>query len=442
VGLSAVTPARIEHLVILMMENRSFDHYLGSLSLPAEGRDDIEGLRLPLPTLPDLQGNPVCAWPMDGTPPEADDPPHGWDAAHAAHNGGRNDGFVQQFERVHATADLRLPLGYYTRATLPVFYALADEFTVCDHWFSSLLSSTWPNRKYLHSGRRDEDDDTQTLPAPPGFLTRPMYDAIEDARDAQGNRLTWKSYFTDLPFLAFWYGFAATHVDHFRPIVEFVKDCQQDRLPTISVIDPPFTIADDHPPHDPRVGQKFVGLIVDALTHSDSWEKTALVILYDENGGFYDHVAPPPCFEEPAMDDPTLGFRVPAIVVSAYAKRRYACKTVFDHTSVLKSIHSRWNVDFGPEFGTRWRNAPDIWEACFDFTAPPRKMGAYTGEPLRELTWGSGIHRRFTRFSEGFESMLERIFVLPELKALDRRAGVFDALTAVEQGVITRKRRF
>ena len=430
----------IDHLILLMLENRSFDHYLGALALPEEGRSDITGLGATLPAELDQQGAVVTAWPMDGTPPEFDDPPHGYAATHLAYDGGRNDAFVRQYQAAFPQADPRLPLGYYTRRTLPVYYALADRFTVCDHWFSSLLSSTWPNRKYLHSGCCDADLDTQTLPAPPGFRTRPIYDAIERTTDARGNALTWRCYFSDLPFLAFWYEFAATHLSHFHPVAQFVTDCQQDSLPAVTVIDPPFTLADDHPPHDPRLGQKFVGLIVDALTHSASWARSALVIVYDEHGGFADQVPPPACFETPPAHDPVLGFRVPALVVSPYARRRYACKTVLDHTTILKSIQSRWNVPFGPEFGTRWPHVPDIWRDCFDFGAPPLPQGTYTGEPLRTLTWGSGIHRRFTRFSEGFEALLERIFVLPELKALDRRADVFHQLNALEQAVITRKR--
>jgi phospholipase C len=431
----------IQHLIVLMMENRSFDHYLGALALPEEGRADVEGLCQPPPTVPDRAGCPVAAWAMDGAAPDFCDPPHGWDAAHASWNGGRNDGFVRQYQAAHPGADPRTVMGYYTRRTLPVHYALADRFTVCDHWFGSVLSSTWPNRKYLHSGRRDDDRDTQTLPLPPGFRTRPIYGAIEDARGPDGRRLTWRSYFCDLPFLAFWYVFAADHVDCLHPITRFVSDCQQDQLPDVCLIDPPFSLADDHPPLDPRLGQKFVGLIVDALTHSESWASSALLILYDENGGFHDHVPPPPSFEQPPADDPVLGFRVPALVVSPWARRRHVAKTAFDHTSVCKSIHTRWGVDFPADrFGPRWQAAPDIWADCFDFTAEPLPMGAYAGPPRPDPDWTADIHRRLARPGEGFEAMLERVFILPELRALDRRATVLEQLSALEGGVLSRRR--
>jgi phospholipase C len=435
---------RIEHLIILMMENRSFDHYLGSLSLAPENRQDVDGLTPSLATCKDVAGKPVPSWPMDGTPPTYPDPPHGWEAAHADYHDGANDGFVVQHQGQPSGGpppDPRMPMGYYTRKTLPILYALADRFTICDHWFASVLSSTWPNRKYLHSGRRDEDRDTQNIPLT-GFHTRPLYDALEDATDRSGARLTWKCYFTDIPFLAFWYGFAATHLENFTHVVDFVQDCAEDRLPTVSIVDPPFTLADDHPAHDPRLGEKFIGLVVDALTHSDSWAKSTLLILYDENGGFYDHAPLPMPKETPASEDQPLGFRVPALVVSPFAQQRYCCKTEFDHTSVMKSIHTRWGVEFGSDFGGRWPLANDIWADCFDFTAPGLERGCYTGDPreIFSLNWGSGIHEQLNRLPDTFLARLERILVLPELKALDRRAAVFDTLVRLEQRVIAVKR--
>jgi phospholipase C len=450
---------RIEHLILVMMENRSFDHYLGSLSL-LEGRQDVEGLPNPLPTIPDNQQNPVAPWSMDGNFSGYADPPHGWSWQHANYDNGNNDGFVQQYQAAYPNgqsndkpplpAPANLPMGYYTRETLPVLYALADRFTLCDHWFSSVLSSTWPNRKYFHSGQMDDDNDTQTLPPFPGFKTTPLYNVLEDTVDpATGNKYTWKCYFSDLPFLAFWYKFAAFHaLGHFTSIDSFALDCREDRLPTVSVIDPPFSLADDHPSHDVRLGQKLLGLIVDALTNSESWQKSALVLLYDENGGFYDHVVPPSSFKDgdPPLGEP-LGFRVPALVISAYplrdGERGKVCQTVFDHTSIMKSIHTRWNVPFDPAvFGTRWQSAPDIWTDCFDFSQDPLPMGTYTGqEPqLQALNWGTGIQDLLISPANILEGFLDRIFLLPALKTLDRRAQVFQNLSALEDHVIELKR--
>jgi phospholipase C len=423
----------IKHLIILTMENRSFDHYLGNLTL--EGRADIEGLPSPLPVLKDQNGNDVPAWPMDGVSPGYADPPHEWDAAHADYNGGANDGFVQQYQIANPSSDPRTPMGYYTRATLPVLYSLADEFTVCDHWFCSVLSSTWPNRKYLISGQRDDDQNTGNLPpAYPGFKTTPFLDLLEDCPDPDSThgKLTWKSYFTDLPFLSMWYRFAATHVLNFAPVVDFVRDCRENRLPTVSLIDPAFSLADDHPSHDPKLGQKFLGLIVDALTNSESWASSALVILYDENGGFFDHLPPP----DSGTPDGPFGFRVPAVIVSPYARKTFACKTVFDHTSVMKSVSERWNVDFGQTtFGSRWQQANSVWNDCFDFTQEPRPMGSYTDNSLATLDWAGEVDKLLTMPRSPIARLLGHAFILPELKPLDGRAPLFGTLATLEQQV-------
>jgi phospholipase C len=337
-------------------------------------------------------------------------------------------------------------MGYYTHKTLPVLYSLAETFTVCDRWFSSMLSSTWPNRKYLHSGRRGTDDDTQIFPGITGFDTTPIYAFLEKQVDAKNKPLTWKSYYSDLPFLAFWYGFAARHALHnFGTIERFVDDCRDDTLPSVSIVDPPFTLADDHPPHDPALGQKFIGLVVDALTHSPAWEKSVLLIVYDEAGGFYDHVPPPKSAVEDDQDV-NLGFRVPALVVSPYSKPGTS-HTLYDHTSFVATLKELWHLDEqlkekGDEYGVRWPHANSFLDALDFDTKNPHPRGVYTGDPppLAQVNWASGIRDRLASPLGKFEALLERIFVLPELKALDRRPDVYDTLGKMEDKVVTLKR--
>ncbi|HZO92793.1 MAG TPA: alkaline phosphatase family protein [Candidatus Baltobacteraceae bacterium] len=443
----------IEHVVLLCMENRSFDHYLGALARSPSGRGIVDGLTDLPPAIPDLAGTLVPAWQIDATQPPAVSPlfpdvPHGRAAMLANWNDGKNDGFLRTYQSEHqhggpplGPAEAIIPVGYYTGTTLPVLYALAQQFTVCDRWFSSMLSSTWPNRKYLHSGTRDADDDTQIVPGVKGFETTPIYAFLENAVDANGKPLTWKSYFSDLPFLAFWYGFAATHaLRNFATVDAFVDDCRDDTLPSVSIVDPPFTLADDHPPHDPALGQKFIGLVVDALTNSRAWETSVLILLYDEAGGFFDH-APPPATGIANDLDANYGFRVPALVVSPYA-RSGVSHTLYDHTSFIASLRELWNLDLestGTTFGVRWPHAHTIWDTL-DFGAAPHPRGTYTGDPLTAINFGSGVRDRLGSPLGQFESLLERIFVLPELKALDRRADVFSTLGAFEDKVVTLKR--
>jgi len=208
----------------------------------------------------------------------------------------------------------------------------------------------------------------------------------------------------------------------------------------VSIVDPPFTLADDHPPHDPALGEKFIGLVVDALTHSPAWDKSALVLLYDEGGGFYDHELPPPS-GVPNDIDANLGFRVPALIVSPYARRGVASHTQHDHTSFIKSLQELWRLPLDPkdtQFGVRWPHANSFLDALESTQPLPR--GTYTGNPLSAINWASGVRQRLDSPLGKFEALLERIFVLPELKALDRRADVFDTLGKMEDKVVTLKR--
>jgi hypothetical protein len=283
-------------------------------------------------------------------------------------------------------------------------------------------------------------------PALPGFDTHPLFDALEDTFNPDsGKHCSWKNYFSDLPFLGFWYKFAATHIfGNFHTVLDFVVDCRENTLPTVSIIDPPFALADDHPSYDVARGEKFMGLMIDALTHSESWKNTALVLLYDENGGFFDHVVPPSKFSPegpPVEGDTPFGFRVPAIVLSPFAKTG-AVKTVFDHTSIMKSIALRWNVDFpAAKYGTRWAAAPDIWSTCFDFTREPIPVGNYTqSEVFKDSPWEQDVHNVVTQPPGGVLSSLERVFLLPTHAPLDNRSKLFDLLNDTEREVVRLKR--
>ena len=127
-----------------------------------------------------------------------------------------------------------------------------------------------------------------------------------------------------------------------------MADCKTDNLPHVAIVEPPYSSADDHPTHDPRRGQQFLGYIVDALLQSPSWKSTALILTYDEHGGFFDHVAPPPTPEGAAEPWDVLGVRVPTIVASPFTPRTVVSEP-FEHTSILKTIAERWNLEIPPE---------------------------------------------------------------------------------------------
>ena len=388
--VASAAPARfpggsdgIEHVVVLMMENRSFDHFLSWLPR-ADGRHDMaylatDGNVYPnYPLAPDFQG---CGY---------SDPDHSWEGFLIQHNFGRMDGFLQ---RPTAPADNpgvtlavanTFPIGYYTNRhgdgrhkpapDLPVLGALAENYTVLDRYFCSFAGETFPNRFYQHAAQTDRDHNTATISVLPS-----IWDQLSPIPNSQGVP-TGGYFFRDLPFLAlwgtkyfpFWHPFAPGDTDALGiPVTtpSFLDTVAQGALPNVSFIDPAFdtegngTSGDDHPLADIRLGEKFIADAYHALAGAGYLDSTVLVVTFDEWGGFFDHVPPPTVIDDtnPADVDHTgdsstptdgqlipdyrqLGFRVPAIVVSNLAQPRVIHDGPFEHTSTLKMIESAFGL--------------------------------------------------------------------------------------------------
>jgi phospholipase C len=376
----------IEHVVVLMMENRSFDHLLSWLP-GADGRHDLiyqatDGHFYPnYPLAPDFQG---CGY---------SDPDHSWEGFLVQRDFGgfgKMDGFLQ---RPTAPADNpgvtlakanTFPIGYYTNRhhdgtrkpipDLPVIGALAENYTVLDRYFASFAGETFPNRFYQHAGRTDRDHNTETISTLPT-----IWDQLSPIPNTQGIP-TGGYFFRDLPFqalwgtkyLPFWHPFAAGDVDALGiPITttSFIDTVAAGNLPNVSFIDPAFdtegngTSADDHPLADIRLGERFIADAYHALASAGYLDKTVFIVTFDEWGGFFDHVPPPQVIDDtdPATVDHTgddttptdgqlipdykqLGMRVPAIVVSNLAPARVVHQGPFDHTSSLKLIESTFGL--------------------------------------------------------------------------------------------------
>jgi phospholipase C len=316
--------AGIDTFVILMMENRSFDHYLGALQL-VEGRTDVDG----------LTGNETNPAPGGATVPvhlledfTPADPPHGWDACHAQWNNGANDGFVTE----HAGSSEADVMGYHVRTQIPVTYALADAGAICDRWFCSVMGPTWPNRFYLHGAT--SNGGTGNFPA---FGFRSIFDALDDAG------VTHRNYFHDVAWATGGYFKLSGN----SGIEQFFTDAEAGDLPSVSIIDPGFFgggANDDHPDHDIRLGQALIASVVNALGASPQWNKCLLIVTYDEHGGFYDHVSPPTTTDE-RDEFRQLGFRVPSLVVGPTARRGQVVSTQFEHVSVLTTLTKRFGLE-------------------------------------------------------------------------------------------------
>jgi phospholipase C len=316
----------IEHVVVLCMENRSFDHFLGWVP-KADGRQsgltyrDDAGAPHKTHHLTDWQG---CGF---------NDPDHSYAGGRVQLNGGKCDGFRRGDNDDFA-------LGYYTRDDLPTTSALVDHFTIFDRWHCGILGPTYPNRFYTHAAATDRisnTSDTSTLPT--------IWDRLSDAG------VSANYYFSDAPFLALW---GTKYLNIAKPIATFFADAAAGTLPSYTYLDPFFVgedqggSNDDHPHADIRRGQALVSNVVRAITTSPLWSKTVFILTYDEWGGFFDHVRPPSLpdlFTPTATEEHnTAGFRVPTIVVSPFAAKRTVAHGLYDHSSILRFVEWRWGL--------------------------------------------------------------------------------------------------
>jgi phospholipase C len=315
--------AHIETIVVLCMENRSFDHYLGSLRL-REDRLDTDGL-IGSESNPNTQSVAVPVHQLDTFTPA--DPPHGWDACHAQWDGGANDGFVRE----HAGADEADVMGYYVRDQIPVTYALADAGVICNRWFAACLGPTWPNRFYLHGA---------TSKGMKSNLPVVGFTSIFDRLAAKGVAAT--NFYSDVAWASGGYG----KLTGLATIERFFEQAMAGTLPAFSIIDPAFSgggANDDHPDHDIRMGQALIASVARALGQSPQWSRCLFVITYDEHGGFFDHVPPPTTIDDNA-DFRQLGFRVPALVIGPTVRRGCAVDAVFEHSSVAATATKRFGL--------------------------------------------------------------------------------------------------
>ncbi|HEY5937730.1 MAG TPA: alkaline phosphatase family protein [Kofleriaceae bacterium] len=405
---SSMTPeqllAHVETIVVLCMENRSFDHYLGSLRL-IEGRADIDGL-VGTESNRTAGGLVVPVHLLEDFTPE--DPPHGWDACHAQWNAGANDGFVTEHEGEHE-ADV---MGYHVRAQIPVTYALADAGVVCQRWFSGCLGPTWPNRFYLHGATsRGVKSNVPAL----GYTS--IFDRLADAK------VTGTNYFSDVAWATGGYG----KLTGLASIERFFEDAAAGNLPPFSIIDPSFVgggANDDHPDHDILLGQALIGSIVAALGQSPQWRRCLFVITYDEHGGFYDHVAPPEVSDE-REDFRRLGFRVPSLVIGPTVRRGCAVDTILEHSSIPATASRRFGLE---PLNARAAQAADL-STCID----PRRIGDPLDPPVvpqitvsRSALARRQEHARSTGQVSHHE-LLRAIDALAPPRAIDRR-GDADAI--------------
>lgn len=382
----------VRHVIFLMQENRSFDHYFGAYK-SVRGFDDHASGSTGVFAQPDLANTtraPVglqLPFHLDthtGRGECTHDIAHGWLPQHESWHAGAMDGFVSTHTSPHydGASDGLLTMGYYTRADLPFHYALADAFTICDNYFCSVMGPTHPNRLMALSGNIDPAG----THGGPVLTTNSSRDIVFSARWTsvpellQDAGVTWKTYtppgqgfLPTAPEL----GFGDAILQYFSayrkpssPLFQraflptypsdFVRDVRHNTLPQVSWIVPP-TGFDEHPPAPPAYGAWLISRILSTLmSNSAVWSKTVLFVTYDENGGFFDHVAPPtpppgtpgeyvtatllPASAGGLSGPIGLGFRVPLLVISPFSRGGYLSSDVFDHTSLIRFLEARFGI--------------------------------------------------------------------------------------------------
>jgi phospholipase C len=356
-GLPSNAP--IDHVVVVMMENRSFDHLLGWAPGVTSNRDL---------TFLDDEGNPHTTrhWAPDYAGCDFEDPDHGWGGGRTQLGAYDNSGFAKGDNDDFA-------LGYYERDDVPIWSDLVDNATIFDQYFCAVLGPTYPNRHYMHAatsgGRKSNDFAANPIE---GHQEKTIWEALDQAG------VSWAYYYSNLPVIGL-YGrrLILGRAANVRHISSYYADCLAGTLPQVCFVDPFFTVDgfgnDDHPAGDIRMGQELLSNVINAFTESSAYRRGALFVNYDEWGGFFDSVVPPKADADDRKSDDLQedfsqrGFRVPATLVSPFARRGHVASDVYDHTSILRFIEWRFGM---PALTARDASARNIGEVL-DFAQAP-----------------------------------------------------------------------
>jgi phospholipase C len=394
----------IEHFVILMQENRSFDQYFGTYP-GVIGFDDKKNRRAF--SQPGYYGTgsadgKLLPFHLDGKVPEGQclpDPTHNWAPQHQSWNNGRNDLFYASHAPAEYDGDAAPGvMGYYRKQDIMFHWKLAQHYTLCDRYHCSVLGPTQPNRSYAVSAWLGQDGlnggpTLETNFDGSGFVGDFTWETYPERLSKKG--ISWKSYTQTLGqfdniFTCFsnYKNDPALHALGIDPVYpdDFVADLNANNLPQVSFIQVSF-FQSEHAANPPATGAYAInGVLQSIWSHPRTWKKTAVILNYDENGGFFDHVAPPvPAEGTPGEyltmpDLPPeaggirgpigLGFRVPCAVISPWSKGGLIDSTVYDHTSVLRLLESRYGVDIPNLSKWRRKHTGDLVNA-FNFKAKP-----------------------------------------------------------------------
>jgi phospholipase C len=372
--LPAGTPSmpEIKHVVVLMMENHSFDNLLGMVPYQVPGRAGVDGLTRRHGKFVnfnrDVNGHKVFAQRAQSPCQLDGHPGQNWNASHQSYDGGRNDGFVR--------ASGPIAMRVWDKHDLPFTYSLVEHFPIGERFFCSTLCQTYPNRRFFFTGTASGTIATDigvSLHTPAANGT--IFDRLDH------HKVDWRIYAQTAA--ASWLIVPQVlsgpgRSKRTRTFEQFLTDSAAGKLPQFTFIDPNYDTTSEENPQDIQVGERFVAQVVHALMKAPTWKHTALFITYDEHGGYYDHVPPPRAIKPDNIKPLTkpgdarggyerYGFRVPLIVVSPWARRNYVSSRVQDLTSITAFIERKWNL---PAMTFRDANADPMTD-YFDFSGRP-----------------------------------------------------------------------
>jgi phospholipase C len=359
------TIPQIEHVIVVMMENHSYDNYLGMLTRGDGFTLDADGK--PTNANNDANGQPLRAFHMANTCQLPRQPSQAWSASHAQYADGTNEGFVRSDSGPVA-------MGYWTSDDIPFYYGLAQTFPVCDRWFGSVLAQTYPNRRFMLAATA-----LGTINNDLKFVTegpQPPNGTIMDLLNR--HTIPWRDYYTSLPSVGLYLPVLSANADKVVNVSQYYVDAAAGTLPAFCLVEPNFDQYSEENSDDITRGESFSSKVVNAAMQGPGWDKTMLIWCYDEHGGYYDHVPPPAAVppdnvlpmlgpNDPAGSYDRYGFRVPAAVVSPYAKRDYVSHVVHDHTSILSFLETKFNL---PALTERDAHADNLMD-CLDLSGTP-----------------------------------------------------------------------
>ena len=367
----ADTIPQIKHIIVLMMENHSYDNHLGMLN-----RAGADGLKLgadgkPVATNPYSDGKVQHAFRMPTTCQISGHPSQTWQDSHTQLADGKLDGFVTSNSGPVA-------MGYWEKADLPFYYSLASTFPIADRYFCSVLGQTFPNRRYLMAATSlgmINDGVPNPLEYPAGGT---IFDRLHDAG------VTWKDYFSLTSIvsqLALFPALLVKYAGNLAPVDEFFDHAQAGTLPEFCIVEPNYGHESEGERQNIALGELFAARVINAVMQGPGWENSLLIWTYDEHGGYYDHVVPPAAIAPDDIPPDTsgpqysgfhqYGFRVPAAVVSPWSRPNYVSHEVFDHTSICALVEAKWNLPAMTRRDANANNMLDMLDLSLAFKRPP-----------------------------------------------------------------------